>query len=413
MQVSNLVLIIAAEIYLVLLAATITLLFFSFKQKKLIKRQQEKLKELLELINDIQTPSAPPAKSYGEYIQEQLTITKARFNQLTPGTPIKPFPALDAPLNQRITALRHAFLTAEAQGATEIPGSKDYWTSLEQALIPLLQQPSEPTESVDSELETYKKRVENLEKFKKLFFDLEERWNQAQANAQNQYDQLYAMADDTSDPELYRRLLEQYRDSYEDINQYIYSAGSFLKGAPQENKTINIIRRDPRAAEEILKLRNVAADQYRTISDLQRKLEKALNNEEKDHIIKELDHQLQRQVRFVQESDTCIQLLEEELHKANEKIAIQEQRLEADHQLADENNRIKQTLQNFALESKELLQNIESLEDENNLLKQNHEAAPTLNTDFADQQILETEVTELRKQYAELEEKYLELKLKQ
>lgn len=410
MQVPTLAVVVAAEIYVVLLIATVALLYFSIKQKKLIKRQQDKLKELLAVVKGNQSIS--PTITYKQYIYEQLDITQERFNFLAPRSDIAGIQPFDIPINQRIVALRYAFLRAEELGTTTIPGSEGYWDVFKQTLEPLLPQSSQPTEA-NSELETYKKRVENLEKFKQLFFDLEKRWNEARANARTYYNELHAMAEGVVEGEKFQRLLGHYNDNYNDINQYIYSTGSTLSDAPLENKTINIIRHDPRAAEEIMKLRNVAADQYRVISNLQRKLEDAVSAEEKDLVIKELEQQLHRQIRFVQESDTCVQLLEDELNKANEKIAAQEKQLENDQQLEEENQRIKQTLQDFTQESRDLLVNIEALEKENDELKHSLDESIPINheSEFKAEHI-QAEFAELRKQYAELEEKYLELKFK-
>lgn len=415
MQAPTLVLVVAIEIYLALLIATFALLYFSFKQKKLIKRQQSKLKELIDTVKNTQSPELPPAKTYKQFIYEQLDITQDRFSFLAPRSDIAGIQPADVPINQRIVALRYAFLRAEELGTTTVQGSEGYWDTFKQTLEPLLHSPLdiESNDTSSDELETYKKRVENLEKFKKLFFDLEKRWNEAQANAQSYYNELYAMADGVEDRERYELLLGRYNDSYNDINQYMYATSGAINGVPQENKTINIIRQDPRAAEEIMKLRNVAADQYRVISNLQRKLEEAATTEEKDLVIKELEQQLQRQIRFVQESDTCVQLLEEELTKANEKIAEQEQQLDSDHHLEEENQRIKQTLHDFTKESKDLLINIEELEKENDELKHNlDETPPSTETSGGNSVQLQAEFAELRKQYAELEEKYLELKFK-
>ncbi len=424
MQIPPLVLAIAIEIYLVLLIAAVVLIFYAIKQKKLIRRQQEKLRELIETIKTTNSPSAPPGKSYKQLVNEQLDLTQDRFALVAPRSDITEAQPADSPINQRIVALRHAFLRAEELGTTEVPGSEGYWNVFRQALEPLLQ-PSATENNIDipldssleptsnEELEMYKKRVENLEKFKKLFFDLEKRWNEAQANAQGYYNELFAMSDGIEDRERYEMLLGQYGNSYNEITQYMHSTHAALNGQPPENKTINIIRQDPRAAEEIMKLRNVAADQYRIIGNLQRKLEAAVTSEEKDLVIKELEHQLQRQVRFVQESDTCVQLLEDELNKANEKIAEQEEIIEHDHHLEEENQRIKETLENFTQESKELLGNLEELEQENNQLKN---GLGNSGTDAAGNpanlQQIQTEFAELRKQYTELEEKYLELKFK-
>lgn len=414
-----LVLAVAIEIYLALLIAAVILIFYVLKQKKLIRRQQEKLRELIETIKTTDWPAASAGKTYKQLIYEQLDFTQDRFALIAPRSDISEEQPSNLPINQRIVALRYAFLRAEELGTTEVPGSEGYWNVFRQTLEPLLlsttETPLDTTSdsSNNEELEMYKKRVENLEKFKKLFFDLEKRWNEAQANAQGYYNELYAMADGVEDRDRYEMLLGQYSNSYNDISHYMNDTNAALTGRPVENKTINIIRQDPRAAEEIMKLRNVAADQYRVISNLQRKLEEAVTAEEKDLVIKELEQQLQRQVRFVQESDTCVQLLEEELNKANEKIAEQEEIIAHDQELGEENQRIKETLQNFTHESKDLLGNLEDLERENDQLKNNreHTNAET-GTNPATLQQIQSEFADLRKQYTELEEKYLELKFK-
>lgn len=410
MQQTTLIIAISTP-FLLLLAASIALLMNVLKQKKIMRLQQQKLREFMDVIQNSNPSSNSETKPYKQFIYEQLELTQDRFNLLAPRSDIAGIQPSDVPLNQRIVALRYAFLRAEELGTTAVQGSEGYWDIFQQTLEPLLQTASSATELVNNdELETYKKRTENLEKFKKLFFDLEKRWNEAQANAQQYYNELSAMADGITDREHYEYLLGQYNDSYQNMNQYINSTNNAITGQPTENKTINIIRQDPRAAEEIMKLRNVAADQYRVISNLQRKLEEAVTAEEKDLVIKELEQQLQRQIRFVQESDTCVQLLEEELSKANEKIAMQEDIIDNEHHLEKENLRIKETLHNFTRESKDLLENIEELEKENDQLKNTSANQETDKGESSAQ--IHSELTELRKEYAELEAKYLELKFK-
>lgn len=423
MQVPTLALVVAIEIYLVLLIATVVLIFFALKQKKLIRRHQQKMRELIETIKTTSSPATLTGNSYKQLINEQLELTQDRFALVAPRRDISETQPTDLPINQRIVALRYAFLRAEELGTTEVPGSEGYWKVFQQTLEPLLQSATDNSldlpldtslgASSTEELDMYKKRVENLEKFKKLFFDLEKRWNEAQANAQGYYNELYAMADGIDDRERYEMLLGQYSNNYNEITHYMHDTNAAISGRPIENKIINIVRQDPRAAEEIMKLRNVAADQYRVISDLQRKLGTAVTAEEKDLVIKELEQQLQRQVRFVQESDTCVQLLEQELDKAHEQLAKQEVIIESEHHLEAENQRIKETLQNFTHESKELLGNLEDLEKENNQLKTDlKNTSSDSDTSPTNLQQIQSEFAELRKQYTDLEEKYLELKFK-
>jgi hypothetical protein len=416
MQVSTTVLIVAAELYVLLLVGMLVLFLYSRKHKKLVERQQKKL---LDLIKEVRTASSTPThaaqpateKGYKFHINQQLEATQKRFGNITPDGDISAAQATDGSVEQRILALRYAFLRAEELGTTEDPNNDNYWSIFQQTLEPLLQ--NSPNASLIEEIQTYKKRVDNLEKFKKLFFDLEAKWNAAQNTSEDYHAQLLALSDQMQDPNAYQLLLENYHGTFGDFSQSMKSTANVA--SDPEGKTINIIRQDPRAAEEIIKLRNVAADQYRVINNLQRKLEEATSDEQKAMIIRELEQQLQRQIRFVQESDACVQLLEDELIKANEKIAEQEQLIDDGQKTGEENSNIKDTLHSFTLESRDLLANLESLEQENIELKEQLESLSQManpgNTPIVSAQNQEALII-LQKQYAELEERYLTLKMK-
>ena len=407
MQVSSTLLIIAAELYLLLLIGVLVLFFYSRKQKKLIHRQQQKLLDVIKEIRSTKSQPIKPVieKGYKFHINQQLETTQKRFSNINPDADISAIQSNNAGIEQQILALRYAFLRSEELSTTEDMGSDKYWNIFQQTLEPLLRQSDT---NLTDELDIYKKRVENLEKFKKLFFELEAQWNSAQNNSEQYHAQLLAMSDQMQDPDTYALLLQHYQDSLGQFSQAVQQTSSLADD--QGSKTINMIRQDPRAAEEIVKLRNVAADQYRVINNLQRKLEEATSDEEKSLVIHELEQQLQRQIRFVQESDTCVQLLEDELIKANEKIVQQEQLIDNVHKIDEENSEIKDALHNFTMESRDLLANIESLEEENQQLKEQLEAlSGNINPDSTDTQ---NALLQLQKQYAELEERYLALKLK-
>ncbi len=418
MQVPNVLIAVAAEINIVLLAATVFFFMHSRKLKSLVRRQQERLLELLKAPSPTTLPvnEPTPIPSYKSYLNAELDATASEFAIHSPNDDIALELPPDSPLSQRILALRYAFLRAEELGTTEDQGTPEYWSIFQQALTPLLA--SQTINDSSDELDTAKKRIENLEKFKRLFFDMEKQWAEAQAKAQDYYAQILALSEGVSDRAAFNSVLENYHGVYDhiqhNITQVIQNPDSF------SHKTINITRQDPRAAEEIVKLRNVAADQHRIINDLQRKLIEASTTEEKELIIQELQQQLQRQIRFVQESETCIQLLEDELAKAHEEISLQEKTLDETTALSEENKQIKNALHNFTLESKDLINSINELEEENDSLKKNIHPTLTLNepqvdtqTPPADVKKMQSELTDLKKQYAELEERYLDLKLGQ
>ncbi|MFO1388047.1 hypothetical protein [Cellvibrio sp.] len=420
MLVPNALIIVAAEIIIVLLIGLVFFFIHARKLKSLVRRQQEKLLELLKNQKPAPAPAPEPvkqpspaieAKSYKTFLNEELDATAAEFAVHSPDGDIALELPSDSSLIQRILALRYAFLRSEELGTTEHRGSPEYWSIFLQALEPLLS--GQVSNESDEELETAKKRIENLEKFKRLFFDMEKQWETAQANAQDYYAQLLALSDGVHDRAAFNNVLQSYHGVYDGIH---HNFTQILENPDSiSHKTINITRQDPRAAEEIIKLRNVAADQHRIINNLQRKLMDATTSEEKELIIQELQQQLQRQIRFVQESETCIQLLEDELAKAHEEISLKEKTLDETSAISEENRQIKEALHNFTLESKDLINSINNLEMENDSLKQSGFTYPPAQavseSSSINQELIQSELNDLKKQYAELEEKYLELKM--
>jgi len=421
MQVPNAIIAVIAEVNLALLLGLVIFFVHSRKLKSLVRRQQEKLIELLKTPpTSNPVDSGPSTQNYKAYLNKELDATAAQFSILSPGQDIALELPADSPLFQRILALRYAFLRTEELGTTEDTGTAEYWSIFQQALEPLLTSAvPEPLHQgnpeLEAELATAKKRIENLEKFKRLFFDMEKQWNSAQANAQDYYAQLLALSDGVHDRAGFNDALERYHGVYDGIHHSI-SHMAQNPDAITDSRTIHITRQDPRAAEEIIKLRNVAADQHRIINQLQKRLIEAKTSEEKELVIQELQQQLQRQTRFVHESETCIQLLEEELNKAQEELHLKEKTLDETLALGEENERIKNTLHSFTLESKDLISNINDLEKENSSLKQNAGTqqtfiAPAIKDTSEDIKKIQSEYTDLKKQYAELEEKYLDLKM--
>ncbi|HEY8941406.1 MAG TPA: hypothetical protein VIM59_14500 [Cellvibrio sp.] len=418
MQVPNAIIAVAAEVCLALAVGTTLLFIHARKLKSLVRRQQEKL---IELLQDSKPPVAAasqtqaPTQTYKNYLNAELDATARQFTSLSESGDITLEQSADSPQLLQILALRYAFLRAEELGTTEEIGTPEYWNIFEQTLSPLLkhgQSHGDDNPELAAELETARKRIENLEKFKRLFFDMEKQWNEAKIKANDYYMQLMALSDSLSlnERENFTTVLESYNNVYDNINQQFIDLSQ-----PQPGKTIHITRQDPRAADEIIKLRNVAADQHRIINQLQRKLIEAKTAEDKELVIQELQQQLQRQTRFVQESETCVQLLEDELSKVHQELSNIEKELDASQNLSEENLRMRTTLQSFTLESKDLIQNIDSLEKENSKLKQHQEhAEPTQAQPTAgatELKKVQTEYLQLQQQYAELEEKYLELKL--
>ena len=333
MQVSNYILIAALEVYLLLTLLCVFLLFYVRNQRKLVNRQQEKLRELSSSqpkpAPTIPQTSITDSHTYREHISRQLDITRSQYQQIAGDNQITLEQSPEAPAMQKILALRHHFLITE-ESAVTFDGNKPLvrWDYLEQQLSSLLTRQTD-TQGLETELANCKKRIENLEKFKQLFFDLERQWQEAQEKAQDYHQKLSDMAESVEDKAYFNDLLDRYHSVYHDVHQSMITGRQALEKNPALlYKNIHTHRPDSSIANEIIKLRNVAVDQHRIINQLQRKLEDAKTAEEKEVAIQDLQQQLQRQIRFVQEAETCVKLIEDELKNSQEKLHQQEQLLE-------------------------------------------------------------------------------------
>ena len=388
MQISNLAFISAIEVFVVLLFACVLLLIYTRNLKSLLTALQGKLAQLIKELKkskaayrDIKQKlqsETSPNNAYKKQINDQLLLTRQYHLTLGATQDIALDLNVKAPLDRQMAAFRHAVLIAEKEALYASETQTPNWIILQSKLEQLVQfyqsKKTDPTdensqdtdkEALQDTINTQKKRIENLEKFKKLFFDMEKQWNEAKQQAQNYHQQLSGMAAHVEDKESFNNILDQYHTVYDRVSDMIeHTAAS---DGPRIN-TLEITKMDPRSQSEINKLRNVAADQHRIISELERKLQEAKSIEEKDAVMNDLSEQLQRQTRFVQESETCIKLLEDELNRAMQQISdIEAPPVESDD-TKNQNKNLKNMVEQFSLESKEMLQSIERLEQENKQL---------------------------------------------
>lgn len=429
MEVSNLVIVTAVEILLVLIILCVVLLVYTRNLKGLLKNLQEKIagliKDLKESKAAVQAAKAEldPANAYQNQINDQIQHTREYHLTLDATQDIALDLNTEAPFERQVAAFRHAMLIAEKEALYASEDENPNWNILQSKLSQLIQfyraSPAPATDSpseeelnnLQAELDSSKKRIDNLEKFKKLFFEMEGKWSEAKKTADEYFEQLSAMAGGVENKEGFEDLLNRYHNVYDEVGDSIQAATD-PSGQKSRTNTIEVVRDDPKSQDEIRKLRSVAADQHRIIAELERKLQNAHSLEEKDDVIKDLNAQLHRQTRFVEESETCIQLLEEELNTALaqlEEAARTQSSTQVDPEQLKQNEKLKATVLRFSKESQSMLDKIANLEQENEQLV-SQASRSTSNPEQL--QLAKQELTQLQAQYAELEEHYLDLKMK-
>ncbi|PCK10048.1 MAG: hypothetical protein COA42_00150 [Alteromonadaceae bacterium] len=438
MQINSFAFIIAAEVAVVFLLLSVVLALQNRNLKNIIKKLQARMQEIVGdlkvLQNNTQTTQEPTppsvsevsapddtasseVRSYLDQISEQIQKTRDQHKRLGSDRDIVLDLAPDSELPRRAAALRYAMLLAEKEALTNTEDGEPKWELLkfkyEQIFSFYEDYTTEPEngasqEELDmlaEELTNAKKRISNLEKFKALYFDLEEKWAESKTEAQTHYDNLSQMAskiEDTDDSEAFEGALMDYHAAYSDVNQMIESgieSSNIVEGGKLNDAT----------SGELKHLRSVAADQHRIISELQNKLKLAAasDNDISANLIDNLKTELNKQQRFIQESETCIQLMEDELRSANKEGEQLRSRLKALPAM-------KTQLKELGNQKDEFELKVYAITSENRkLLKKLKEERSAAPVDDGRSTKLKRELIDFEARYAALEEKYLDLKIQQ
>lgn len=418
MGTANVIVIFAAEAAALFLFVISLLLYKNRSLRRSITKLQLRLEEALKLLRQGKFSAATPTSaaqpsaaelpiSYSDKLDDQIELTKEHHFGLGCRQDIALDLDPDAPLPRRTAALRHAFLIAEKEACADPTSfSWDLLATRYQQLLAFNNDyatedngtQEEDAQQLKDEIELAKKRINNLERFKSMYFELEERWEKCKSQADEHYSELRNIADTSEHKEDLERLIENYHSSYDEIGEIIQrgsmNASSGAATSPEQHLL------------EIRRLREVAADQHRIISELQVKLSTAETTEERTVLVQGLQSELQKQSRFLQESETCIKLMEDELANANLEIETLRNRALLVPQL-------KAALKDLQNSGDTREQIVDSLKTENRRLakklKLTQEAPPEDNQEI---RVLRKELSTLQSKYNDLEEKFLNLKLK-
>ena len=471
MQISNFVLYGAVEAFTLVCVITVILLAYIIKLKRKAQKVQAQTQALLGQIRQLKhnveqaKVEFSTANTYKQQINDQLLLTREYHKSLDPGQDIALDLNTSVPLPRQAVAFRHALLIAEKEALHTSTDGVPNWKVLETKFSQIIrfyadftkndtnsdaeqdEPPVDQQQEIDElkhtlenilkemgersgeiaqleeELEVAHKRVGNLEKFKQLFFEMEDQWKEAKQEAQIYYERLSAMRDEVRDTESFDDALQKYNNVYNAIEQTILAntggevatdeappppaAKPASDKAPTSAGSVEILNSEKRALEELKKLRNLTADQHRLIHQLQKKLDAATSIEEKIETIEQLEQELRRQVGYVKESEMCIQLLEEELSRTMQKARSLEEELSSVRLELDHIPKMQATIRQFTEESKEMLKGLAELEQANESLAANPQSAGDNGDQLAQ---MHEQLVALQAQYADLEERYLEVR---
>lgn len=458
---SNWVYLIGFEMAIVLLIASVIFLIHIRSLRRLIKALEDKVlaqRESLRaartdrdalrvLLEDNQSGSV----SYADALQEQLDTTRNRHLSLSPDRDIVLDIASDAPIERQALALRHAFLIAERESVLAADGEGTDWGILVAKLSQIIQFYQQPPEALaaadvldefevesgpsglEEEIEQQKRHIANLEKFRHLYFDVERKWREARAEAQGYHQELLAMGKSMGGGVEFDTLMQQYSDAYGGLGELLEGGGAAADDS-SGGERISVGKTVIENQEEVLRLRNMAVDQHKLIQELKRKLSDTDSLDQQEHLIEEMHAQLERNQRFLKESDACIQQLEAEvggLQAENAKLKNRSQAAApasaasaATKEMEEEMELLRDLVTSFTEQSRDMLGTISVLEEDNRRLMaqgnsgnseggnsqggNNDEEVKVLTGKLAQAQ---QELLNLKAQHVELEERYLELKM--
>lgn len=464
---------VSVEMAVVLLFLIGFLLFFIRGQRRTLGALEEKIRGLRETLKGARAEvralraeaaarSGAAPGDFGEMIEEQINITRNHHLAMGPDRDIVLDIGSDTPLERRAVSLRHAFLIAEKEAWLAAEGKEIDWGVLSSKLIQIIEfyeQPAppastdmldaldlepEPVALADSKellelretLATQERHIENLERFKALFFATDEKWRAASQQAEQYHQLLMQKSQNVGLDTDYQALLEKYGRVYDEVGSTLAAE----RGDEHRSIAVPVIEIDadqPSVGrivianqEEIQRLRNMAVDQHKMILRLRDELTAAHSEEDKDRVIGELHKQLERHERFLTESDLCTKQLENELDRVlNEnqslKLKLQDSKIQAAAAKPDANvEQMVKIIEDFTEQSSEMLNAIEVLENECRELQGKLAAAGQGGDGAADtarqelvvaqQELIAArqELQALHAQHVELEERYLELKVK-
>lgn len=470
-----------SELAALLLCVVGYLMFHMRGLKRLVKELEQKILSLRETIKTTKENAKnlvaearsqiAESLSYLDYLDKQINNTKEFHKSQDPDKDIVLDLDLEVSAERRAAALRNVFLLAEKEAALAGDEDDPNWDVLkakqqqilgfyekaykDSAIEELERRQAEAAEEADTESESvdealqeelnnYKKRVDNLEKFKKLFFDMEAKWEAAKKEAATHHSVIQEQARNIEGGEDINAALEQYAAAYSEVDQAFQDglAIDSSGGAPRSGTTLVIEGGAKESStshstlvveqkEEVERLRALMENQHEIITELKRKLREVESVEEKDQLLEQMAKEMDKQERFMRESETCITLLEEELSMTRRElmeVGDELKRIKSDPasingslptDLDTSNEEEVETLiAGYVAESRDMLNTISLLEQENQILKDELKIAQDSGGDSSEETLqlraklseVQQELLNLQTQHIELEERYIELK---
>lgn len=332
-EVSKWLLLGIAEVYLLMLLVGGFLVFNISRFKTMVRALQAKIKGLTQALteakqnNETLSNKVSYSLAYPDQLEQQLEFTNAYHLELPGDDPIESYLTPEHPIERQTLALRHAVLTAELDAVVK-DSSRPNWADLQAGLAVILSKYSSKLKARLPGSNSTKVEGDCAKVFEDLCAEL------------SKHKRL---------PDNVELLLERAKAA---LNRASEPDG--LSSSGSENID---------AAQDLASLRALADKQEKTIIQLQRRLAEG-KGQITSQLVDEVNQELVRQRQYLQESEACVNQLEEELDAAGAKIEELEQSVKVARQSVDrqelikQNTTLKQKLRQQSAEIDQLLQQL-------------------------------------------------------
>lgn len=261
-------------------------------------------------------------QAYTTYIDEQLESLLVHHSALVGAGDI----ALDidpsAPLERRIAAVRHAVLIAEREATLGVKVDWQALTGRYKQLLDYYEETSSPkveakiqllTESLDAT----QNQLAKLEKYRQLYFELEAKWHESRSDAESHYQQLTEhvgeLTSSNVDPSADGIKTVELLDSYHRVYEQVHTLFEAQEPSPPNTEVVG---------SEVKELRRMTEQQNHIINDLKARIKSVSSDgNERVALIRDMEQQFERQKRFIMESEACVKLMEDELNATHNELA--------------------------------------------------------------------------------------------
>ena len=317
----------SAQIFALILLVAIFLLIHTNNLKKAIGKLQDKIKTLVfdlkktkKAFNEMQD-LINEESSYAELLDEQLAQTREYHLSLNPDQDIILDLDPNSPMPRQIASLRHAFLISEKEAALsgEDPESTN-WLVIQSKLASIIGffNSKDSIQTFEEDADPLTDLQDALSNKQQEISDLKEQFGFIQEDVQHYHAELANITVAEEDQDKFNNLVERYRNAISNIG----ADPELVKAQPTKpaSGSVELVAETPRDNSEIDALRGLTSEQHALINQLQQRLSDAQTPEQKTELINDLSKQLEQQKRYLKESESCIELMDNELDQANDKV---------------------------------------------------------------------------------------------